>query len=203
MNATSSHWTQRLPNWISLSRIGLVPFLLILAFLEKPSVFLTVFAISLVTDFLDGYLARRLQAQSDWGARLDSWGDALTWIAFTFGAFTLWPDQLVSVSPWVAAALLSFLIPGLYGLIKYHRLPGFHTWSAKAAMASTGISVFLLFSGVTPFPFYLSVCLLGIVCVEETLMVHWLPEPREDLHSAPAAWRLRERGAQGEREVKR
>jgi hypothetical protein len=59
-------------------------------------------------------------------------------------------------------------------------------------MAAMGISVLLLFSGVTPIPFLLSVCLLGIVCVEETLMVHWLPEPREDLHSAWKAWRLKE-----------
>jgi FtsH-binding integral membrane protein len=90
----------------------------------------------------------------------------------------------------VAAALLAFLIPGLYGLAKYRQLPGFHTWSAKAAMACMGVSVLLMFGGLTALPFYFSVGLLGIVCLEETLMVHWLSEPRQDLHTAVAAWRL-------------
>ena len=199
MTEFSEHWCQRIPNWMSLTRIGLVPLLLVLAFLGKPTLFLMVFGISLLSDFLDGYLARRFNAQSEWGARLDSWGDALTWIAFTCGAFSLWPDLLVSIGPWVGAALLSFLIPGLYGLVKYRRLPGFHTLSAKAAMAAMGVSVLLLFSDITALPFYASVWLLGIVCLEETLMVHWLTEPREDLHSATAAWRLRKRPPEGER----
>lgn len=190
MKEDSSTWVRTLPNRLSLTRLGLVPVLLILAFASKPTAFLVVFGVGLFTDFLDGFLARLLRVQSEWGAKLDSWADALSWIAFTCGALTLWPEQLLEVSLWVAAALLAFLIPGLYGLAKYHQLPGFHTWSAKAAMAGMGVSVLLMFSGITPLPFYISVGLLGLVCVEETLMVHWLPEPRQDLHTAVAAWRL-------------
>jgi CDP-diacylglycerol--glycerol-3-phosphate 3-phosphatidyltransferase len=172
-------------------RLVLVPGLLGLAFANQPSAFLLLFALCLFTDFLDGFLARRLHAQSEWGARLDSWADALSWIAFTCSALLLWPDLMISIQTWVSAALAAFLIPGLYGLFKYHRLPGFHTWSAKAAMAGMGVSVLLLFGGFSPIPFYASVILLGVVCVEETLMVHWLAEPRSDLRSAVQAWRLR------------
>lgn len=61
-------------------------------------------------------------------------------------------------------------------------------------MAMMGVAVILLFSEVTPFLFYLSTCLLGVVCIEETLMVHWLPERRSDLRTARQAWDLHKQG---------
>ena len=193
---------QYLPNILSMIRILLIPFLLFFALTSQPTVFLVLFAVILFTDFLDGFLARALHAQSEIGARLDSWADSLSWIGFTLGAIALWPDRLHSLGGWVLAALLAFLIPGLYGLIKYHRLPSFHTWSAKAAMAGMGVSVLLMFGNITPFPFYASVCFLGLVGLEETLMVHWLPEPRTDLRTARQAWKLKKgfsHGVRGER----
>ena len=193
MVVTDPHpnWVRKLPNRISLFRMLLVPCLLTLAAFGFPGSFLLCFSLCLVSDFLDGFLARQLDVQSEWGARLDSWADNLSWIAFTCGAAVLWPERFLEMGGWIAAALAAFLIPGLFGLMKYHRIPGFHTWSAKAAMASMGLSVLLLFSGRTQLPFQLSVCLLAYVCIEETLMVHWLPRPRTDLRTAGQAWRIR------------
>ena len=171
-------------------RILVLPGYALFVVFPHPEAFLLLFGFALVTDFLDGFLARRLHAQSEWGARIDSWADALSWIAFTAGTPFLWPDIFRSVSPWIAAALVAFLIPGLYGLVKYHHLPGFHTWSAKISMAAMGVAVLLLFSGVTPLLFYIATGLLSLVCLEETLMVHWLPAPRSDLRTARQAWQI-------------
>ena len=48
------------PNVISSIRVALSPVLFFLALQQKPDPFLWVLAASLCTDFLDGYLARRL-----------------------------------------------------------------------------------------------------------------------------------------------
>lgn len=184
-------WARQLPNRLSMSRLLLVPVLLTTAWFRKADLFLLLFAVSLFTDFLDGFLARRLQAQSEWGARLDSWADACSWICFTCCAMWLWPQKFEAMQLWIGTALICFLIPGLYGLVKYHRLPGFHTYSAKLAMAGMGVAVLLYFGWDRAWLLQLSVVILGVVCAEETLMVHWLSEPRTDLRSAFQAYRLR------------
>ena len=65
-------WT--LPNALSALRIVLAPVLLALAWTRHEHWFLAVLLISLVSDILDGKLARWLNQCSEWGARLDSWG---------------------------------------------------------------------------------------------------------------------------------
>lgn len=98
MKGSAPTWARKLPNFLSLFRILLIPGYAVCVVAYQPSAFLIVFGIALFTDFLDGFLARRLKAQSELGARMDSWADALSWIAFTAGTPFLWPDIFRSVS---------------------------------------------------------------------------------------------------------
>ncbi|WP_438971333.1 CDP-diacylglycerol--glycerol-3-phosphate 3-phosphatidyltransferase [Methylophaga sp.] len=69
-----------LPNILSLLRIFLIPVLVILFFLpnESATVWATlVFVIAAVTDWLDGYLARKLDQTSSFGAFIDPVADKL------------------------------------------------------------------------------------------------------------------------------
>ena len=66
--------------YLSLLRLALVPVLVGLAYLpQRGEAFLGVLAVSLLSDVLDGYLARKLGQASELGAKLDSWGDMLTY----------------------------------------------------------------------------------------------------------------------------
>jgi CDP-diacylglycerol--glycerol-3-phosphate 3-phosphatidyltransferase len=69
-------WT--VPNMLSLSRLALLP-LFIYALTEPRYHWLAVLLILLavVTDVLDGYLARRLHQESEWGRLLDPLADKL------------------------------------------------------------------------------------------------------------------------------
>jgi phosphatidylglycerophosphate synthase len=58
-----------IPNSISMLRILLAPVLLALAWNRQP-VFTVVLAATLLMDFLDGFLARRLKQQTRRGAQL-------------------------------------------------------------------------------------------------------------------------------------
>lgn len=69
-----------LPNILSLLRILLIPVLVVLYFLPQPSApewAAAVFVIAAVTDWFDGYLARRWNQTSPFGAFIDPVADKL------------------------------------------------------------------------------------------------------------------------------
>ena len=122
-----------IPNGLSASRLVLVPVLLYLAYHGHGDTFLVLLAASLLTDGLDGYLARRWQQTSELGARLDSWGDLFTYSAMLLGLFLLWPDIFQQEKWFFLLGLFTYLVPTLTCLLKFHELPRYHTWSAKLA----------------------------------------------------------------------
>lgn len=185
----------RLPNAFSSLRILLVPAMLAFAWNDKYNAFLLCFLAALLTDALDGFLARRFHLRSRLGAVMDSWGDALAWLAFIAGSFRLWPEVYDRQAPWIAVALTAFLLPGLLGLIRYRRLAGFHTWGAKISMALMGVSVLPMFGGLTALPFRMSTVVLALAAAEQCVIILWLPEPRGEVRSLLRARELRASGS--------
>ncbi len=66
-----------LPNALTLLRLILVPGFLVAVIYEKIAAALGIFVWAGITDFLDGYLARRLKQETPLGARLDPVADKL------------------------------------------------------------------------------------------------------------------------------
>jgi len=78
-------WT--LPNMLTASRIGLVPLLFFALSQDAPQAFiwaLLVAALAEITDLLDGFIARRFNQASEFGAQFDPLADSL----YRLGAFT-------------------------------------------------------------------------------------------------------------------
>ncbi|WP_019570328.1 CDP-diacylglycerol--glycerol-3-phosphate 3-phosphatidyltransferase [Thioalkalivibrio sp. ALE11] len=98
----------RLPTWLTWSRIVMIP-LMIGAFYALPMpaagiVAAIIFALAAVTDWLDGYLARRWSVTSRFGAFLDPVADKLIVAA----ALVL----VVDYNPGVGLALAAIVIIG-------------------------------------------------------------------------------------------
>lgn len=69
-----------IPNFLTLLRIGLIPVFVVVFYLPfswASAASALVFALAAITDWLDGYLARRLGQLSDFGAFLDPVADKL------------------------------------------------------------------------------------------------------------------------------
>ncbi|MBU1405465.1 MAG: CDP-alcohol phosphatidyltransferase family protein [Proteobacteria bacterium] len=166
-----------IPNLLSILRILLAPLLLVAAARGLPGLFLFLFILSLVSDALDGFLARRLNQVSEWGAQLDSWGDLATYFAAPLGVWLLWPALVRQELTFILLGLGSFLLPVLLGFYKFRRLTSYHTRAARFAAVLLGIAVPLLLVGGPSWPFRFAILLFLLAELEEVAITlrlkHW------------------------------
>lgn len=77
-----------IPNPITLSRIIISPFLIYLAFAGEPLwIIAMVFILAAFTDFLDGFLARKLKQETHLGRKLDIIADRILMISLVVTLF--------------------------------------------------------------------------------------------------------------------
>ena len=126
---------KHLPNILSAARIPLS--LLLLALKPFSAPFTAVYLTCGITDALDGWLARKLRAESDFGARLDSAAD-LTFFVAAFYAFVSAFKIPAVILIW-ASAIIVMRIAGLF--IAFRK---FGTWAAlhTNAFRTTGFLFF-------------------------------------------------------------
>ncbi len=122
-----SLWAQlrTIPNLLSVLRLALVPVFLYLILTDQPLLAFLVLAVASFTDWLDGYLARRLNQITRLGALLDPAADRLYIFATLIGlavtgAIPVWLPVVIIGRD----ALLTFTIPVLasrsYGPLPVH-----------------------------------------------------------------------------------
>jgi CDP-diacylglycerol--glycerol-3-phosphate 3-phosphatidyltransferase len=179
------------PNLLSAFRIASAPALLVLAWHGAVGSFLALFASGLVSDVLDGVLARRWGQETPFGATLDQWGDFALWVSLPLGAWWLWPEILRREAFYVSVALVCLLAPTAAAWLKYREVPGYHTWSAKLSSVLMGISVPLLLLFDFSWPFRVAALWQILCAVDEIGITLILPRCRHDVPSLLHAARLR------------
>ena len=175
--------TYSVPNLLSLLRLILVPFLAIVASLGEVAVFLSMLAVSLISDMLDGYFARKLHQTTELGARLDSWADMLTYAAMILGLYLIWPQLFYDQLFYVCAAALSYVLPVLLSLYRFAVFPSYHTWGAKLAAVLIAPAYYLLVLYDYQTFFQLVILFHVLVAVEEMAITLILKRPQTNIHS--------------------
>ncbi len=139
------------PNLLSLYRIIAFPVILWFIIRKNAPLFAIFLIINLISDVLDGLIARIFNMQTELGARLDSMGDTGTYMAGFLGIYVFkWEDIAPHMTPLlVYIGLCVFLI--ILALIKFGRLPSFHLYSWKIGGYIQGFFFIILFT----FGFYL------------------------------------------------
>ena len=172
-----------IPNLLSLFRILAAPFLLLAGWFEKPTLFFVLFGLMLLSDALDGIIARMLNQTSELGARLDSYGDILTYLTTPLAAWWLWPELIKAEMNYIIAGVIIYILPALFALMKFRKLASYHTWITKASavLMSAGVVVLLAFEH--NFLFHIAVYFLVIEMVENIAITLILPEQKTDIHS--------------------
>lgn len=183
---------KQLPNQLSFIRLGSAPVLVAVAWLTgSRAAFLIVLGIALLTDAFDGYLARRWGAESDLGRRLDSWGDYVVTSAAVVGIWRLWPAVMREEWPWFVTTLAGCFAIVAYGLIRWRRVLGYHTWLAKGMAIVLPITVIVLLAGWSAVPFHATVILEVLGGFEELAIAVVLPGFSGHMPSLWHAWRHR------------
>jgi len=172
-----------IPNILSLLRLALVPLLVGLASAQRGDIFLVVLAVSLLSDVLDGYLARKLGLVSELGAKLDSWGDILTYAAMILGLHLIWPDIFDKQAEFLFAAMMSFILPTLLAFRKFGAYPSYHTWGAKLAAVLMAPAYYVLILADADSFFRVVILFHLLVAAEEMAITFILNRPRSNVGS--------------------
>jgi phosphatidylglycerophosphate synthase len=165
----------RLPNMLSLLRIGLAAALLPAALMRGRTLFLALLLSALATDALDGFLARRLGAASDLGRRLDSYGDYVLVLALVPGLILLWPALMRREAPWLMLALGAYFAPTAWSLVCRRRVPALHTWSSKLLAVAMSVALPLALLGGSAIPLRVVCALQLLVAAEEVAILRRMP----------------------------
>ena len=136
-----------LPNILSGLRIILAPVFLILFFQDDfimKAIGLGVYIIAAITDYYDGYFARKYGVYSDFGAFLDPLADKF----LTFSGFIVLPFIAEDQFPWWAIILIIFRDTAITILRVYMKQRNVSMITRKTAKIKTTIQMVFLYLGL-------------------------------------------------------
>lgn len=184
-----SVWT--IPNAVSALRlVGLAP-LLWAAHGGHRSLLLAIVVALLLSDWIDGKLAVRLDQRTELGARLDSAVDAAMYTAIALSLWWLEETAVRQELPWFVAAIGSWGLSVVVSLARFGRMPSYHTLGAKASWLAIAVVVLVWIGAddATAAPWALG--LVTLTNLEAVAIGLVIPAWRADVSSIVTALRLR------------
>ena len=159
------------PNALSFYRILSFPLIMYFIISGKESLFAVFLIINLITDVLDGLIARKFNLETEFGARLDSIADNLTYILAIIGLLVF---KMEEFAPHLSSFLIYvslLVITMLISLFKFKRFPSLHLYSWKIGGYIQGIFLIVLFGYDFVVPLYYLMVIWGILATLEHIIL--------------------------------
>src|SRR6478672_8531181 len=102
--------TLNVPNVLSAYRLVAIPVICYALYTNKEGLFIFLICTNLITDILDGLIARTFNLQTEFGARLDSLADVGTIILAVTGMFVFKPAFMTEHSIAFGMLLLLYVL---------------------------------------------------------------------------------------------
>jgi cardiolipin synthase (CMP-forming) len=183
-----------IPNIISLYRILISPLIVYFIIIEQESLFAVFLVLNLISDVVDGIVARRYNLESEFGARLDAMGDYVTYLLGFAGIYVFKLDELL---PHLHIFIIFFgvlLSTVLVAILKFGKVTGFHLYSFKIGGYIQGLFFITLFTTGLITPLFYFMVIWGILASIEHIAIQLiLPELRTDVKGI--YWILKEKNA--------
>jgi cardiolipin synthase (CMP-forming) len=159
------------PNIISFYRLIMFPVILLTAVSGNEKWFVILLVISLISDILDGSIARYFNLRTKFGAALDNLADIGTYILALLGVF-LFRWEEIRPHAWLLFLFLGvFILSYIVAFIRFKKIPGLHLYFAVAAGYIQGAFFFVLFVwGFYAWMYYLAVG-WGVIAYIEKILV--------------------------------
>jgi cardiolipin synthase len=185
-------WT--IPNVITSYRLFMAPVILYFIISGQEKLFAIFLVVNLLTDVIDGYIARRFKLETEIGARLDAFADYFTYILVFIGLFVFKLDEL---RPYLVSAIIfvsMLVLTVIVSIIKFRKFHSYHTVIEKSGGYVQALFFIGLFTIGFIGPLYYFMIVFGILGAIETIAIDILiPEMRSDILGL--YWVLKERKA--------
>jgi len=181
-----------IPNLLSFYRLLIFPLILYFIIAGKESLFAIFLVINLLTDAADGYIARRFRMETEFGAKLDSMADNLTYALAFAGVYFFKLEEFlphkVSFLIYIGLCLLTIIL----SLIKFGKFPSLHLYMTKINGYIQGAFFICLFTVGFITPIYYLTIGRGILGAIEHIAIQLVsPEYRSNVKGL--YWVLKER----------
>ncbi len=190
----------KIPNLITISRLLAFPLILYFAIDGKETLFTIFLVINLISDAIDGFIARKFNMETVIGARLDSFADNLTYVLVFIGIYVF---KLEEFLPYMISFLFFIgilLLTVIFSLIKFRKFPSLHLYSTKIGGYIQGAFFICLFTLGFITPFYYFVITWGIIGAFECIAIQMIiPEMRSNVKGL--YWVLKEKKAERKQPV--
>jgi cardiolipin synthase (CMP-forming) len=181
-----------IPNILSFYRILVFPIILWVAFNRQETVFVFLLITNLITDILDGWIARRFNMQTEFGARLDSVADVGTYIAAVVGVAVFKSSEFAPHIFSFSLFLSLFILANILSMVKFGRFPSLHLYSWKIGGYIQGFFFFILFAFGFYAALYYVMIIWGILSYTEHIVIQ-LMIPRMQSNMKGLYWILKKR----------
>lgn len=159
------------PNLLSFYRLLSFPFVLYFVLIKHENIFAILLIINLITDALDGMIARAFNLQTEFGAKLDSYADIGMYISAIVGVIIFKSEDLAPHLISLYIFIAAFIIPKIISYYKFREFPSLHLYSAKIGGYTQGAFFFALFAFGFNTVFYYITIIWGILSFLEQIVV--------------------------------
>lgn len=180
------------PNVLSAYRILALPFIIWSIAQGNKQLYITLLSINLITDILDGFIARAFKLETELGARLDSLADIGTYLMAFSGMLVLEWEFVTAHAAAFCVVMILYVTPQLIALVRFRRATSFHLYSSKLTGYVQGIFMFTYFLfGCPLWYFYFMIAVSCIAYTEALILVVTLPQLRSNVRGL--YWMIRDK----------
>ena len=132
--------------------------------------FLPLFVFAVFSDYLDGFICRKINLSSVQLSALDGYADAALYLSVCFSIWLVYPDILNKYFMFISGLLLLQIVSWLFSLVKFWRITSYHTYTAKlwgVALCLSVVEALTMRSGM----FIPIMALIGVGCITEDMII--------------------------------
>ncbi|MEE4177777.1 MAG: CDP-alcohol phosphatidyltransferase family protein [Bacteroides sp.] len=163
-----------IPNLLSFYRLLMFPVILYFILSGHEKFFALFLVINLVTDVADGFIAKKFNMATEFGAKLDSIADDFTYFLAFLGLVVFKLDDFL---PHIHSFIFWFVLMAstlVFSLVKFGRLPSFHLYSFKIGGYIQAFFFIILFTFGFITPLYYFMVTWGILAALEHLSIQFI-----------------------------
>jgi CDP-diacylglycerol--glycerol-3-phosphate 3-phosphatidyltransferase len=160
----------------------MVPLILYFAISGEEKLFAIFIIINIISDWLDGHIARWFKMETETGARLDAFADNFTYVEAFLGLFIFKMDDLrphlISLIIFITVLVTTVIV----SLIKFRKFPSFHGYMTKVSGYIQAFFFICLFTlGFYDWFYYLMIGWAILGAIEHISIQMILPEMQSNV----------------------